>query len=183
MAPSPPSRSARTARIEIQCARSPWAVSGLSRSARTARIEMPPGVSGGSEQLRRGPQGPRGLKYLHLCKSNVWEIGRGPQGPRGLKYGGRGLMTAGRARRGPQGPRGLKFFRLPLRERLIMSRSARTARIEITIAEGSVGGIRPSRSARTARIEIHPPLPTQFDTWSRSARTARIEIGCRPDTT
>ena len=57
----------------------------------------------------------------------------------------------------------------------IKSRSARTARIEI-----SFFGLQPrftaSRSARTARIEIDNPALPVLRYESRSARTARIEI-------
>ena len=60
---------------------------------------------------------------------------------------------------------------------LLLSRSARTARIEMLNRELDALNAEPSRSARTARIEIttrrakFSPSP-----MSRSARTARIEI-------
>ena len=105
--------------------------------------------------------------------------GRGPQGPRGLKY----EKETSRAKiqsRGPQGPRGLKcllFRHICICPR---SRSARTARIEISPLAPIPSTRSRSRSARTARIEISSPLDPVDEPESRSARTARIEISVSP---
>ena len=101
--------------------------------------------------------------------------------------------------RGPQGPRGLKFLFIRPMAVIMMSRSARTARIEIRQWANRCMLELQSRSARTARIEINaeasrlsrtsrrgPQGPRGLKsfvagavkgaTGSRSARTARIEI-------
>ena len=60
------------------------------------------------------------------------EAGRGPQGPRGLKWDVTQLEPLEALGRGPQGPRGLKLLRELGEAGEIWSRSARTARIEMS---------------------------------------------------
>ena len=57
-----------------------------------------------------------------------------------------------------------------------MSRSARTARIEIVLELRQKRPTTASRSARTARIEISSVIARCNSAESRSARTERIEI-------
>ena len=101
------SRSARTARIEISLPSGIFQSHGTSRSARTARIEMATPLFFLEFSLRRGPQGPRGLKYFWIS-TPFCQRGRGPQGPRGLKCLQASQAAQNNYRRGPQGPRGLK---------------------------------------------------------------------------
>ena len=61
------SRSARTARIEIRLRKNHLCGIPQSRSARTARIEIAKlHVLASPAATSRGPQGPRGLKYIGI---------------------------------------------------------------------------------------------------------------------